>query len=120
MKNQSDEIFVEQLRAIKFPDCSNYTSVNDTYQDFVTKLLSVIGFVTPIKTLSVKSNTKPWFDIDFLNANNQARKMTNAILLKCANSKGAKFFLKKVINDKKNLYLEEKIAENKNNPKELW
>ena len=31
MKNYTDEIFVEQVRAIKFPDTSNYTCVNDAY-----------------------------------------------------------------------------------------
>ena len=60
MKNYSNEIFVEQLRTIKFPGCSNYTCFNNAYHDF-TKLLSVIDFATPIRTLRVKSNTKPWF-----------------------------------------------------------
>ena len=32
MKNYSDEIFVKQLKVIKFPDYSNYTSVNGSYQ----------------------------------------------------------------------------------------
>ena len=94
MKNYSDKIFVEQLRAIKFPDCSNYTSVNNAYQE-ASKFLSAIGFVAPIRTLSVKSNTKPRFDIDLLNVNNQARTLTNAVLLTCANLKRARFLLKK-------------------------
>ena len=33
-----------------------------------SKLLSVINFVVPIRTLRVKSNTKLWFDIEILNA----------------------------------------------------
>ena len=68
MKSYLDETFVEKLRAIKFPDYSNHTCVNDAYQDFVTKFLSVIDFVAPIRTLRVKSNTKPWFDTNVLNA----------------------------------------------------
>ena len=59
---------VAQLRALKSPDYSNFNCVNHTYQGFVTKPLSVINFVEPIRTLRIKSNTKPWFDIDFLNA----------------------------------------------------
>ena len=31
----SDEIFVEQVKGMKFPDYSNYTCVKDVYQDFV-------------------------------------------------------------------------------------
>ena len=48
VKNYSDKFFKEQLRAITFLDYSNYTCVNDTYQDFVTKFLSVTDFLTPI------------------------------------------------------------------------
>ena len=68
MKNYSDETFVDKLRSIKFPDYSNHTCVNHAYQDFVTKFLSAVDFVLPIRTLRVKSNTKPWFDIDVLNS----------------------------------------------------
>ena len=64
VKNHSDEIFVKQLRSIKFADQSNHTSikfadqsnhtcVNDAYQDFVIKFLSVVDFVAPIRTLRV-------------------------------------------------------------------
>ena len=58
MKNCSYEIFVEQLRATKLTDYSNYTCVNDAYQDILTKFLYVIDFVAPIRTLRVKPNTK--------------------------------------------------------------
>ena len=68
MKNYSDKIFVDKLRSIKFPDCSNHTRVNDAYQDFVTKFLSAVDSVSPIKTLRAKSNIKPWFDVNVLNA----------------------------------------------------
>ena len=95
IKNYSDKIFVEQLRAVKFPDYSNYTCVNDAYQDFVTKFLSVIDFVAPIRTLGAKSGTKPWFDIDVLNAIRnsdkhnrkfkQSGKETDKGTFKCAN-----------------------------------
>ena len=68
MKNFPDETFVDKLRSIRFPDYSNHTSVNHVYQDFVTKFLSAVDSVLPIRTLRVKSDTKPWFDIDVLNA----------------------------------------------------
>lgn len=47
MKTYSNEIFVEQLKSIKFFDC--YTCVNDAHKNFVTKFLSVINFATPIR-----------------------------------------------------------------------
>ena len=68
MKNYSDEIFVDKLRSIKFPDYSKNSCVNDAYQDFATRFLFVIDSVSPVETLRVKSNTKPWFDTDALNA----------------------------------------------------
>ena len=74
MKNYSHEIFVKQLRLIKFPDYSSYTFVNDVYQDFVTKFLSVIDFVAPIRTLRVKSNTRTWLDMDVLNTSRNRHK----------------------------------------------
>ena len=61
MENYSDEFFLD-----KFPDYSNHTCVNHSYQDFVTKALSAVDSVSSIRTLRMKSNTKPWFDIDVL------------------------------------------------------
>ena len=79
---------MEQLRSIKFPDYSNYTCVNDAYQDFVTNFLSVIDFLALVRALRVKSNTKSWFHIGLSNAsqkqfkksNEQAKRLTKTIL----------------------------------------
>ena len=60
MENYSDENFVQQSRLIKFPEYSNYIYVNNAYQHFVTGFLSVINFGTPIRTLRVKTITKPF------------------------------------------------------------
>ena len=61
MTNYSDKIFVEQLRTTKYSDYPSY------YQKFVRRFLPIINFVVLIRTLGVKFNTKPWFDIDILN-----------------------------------------------------
>ena len=68
MKNYSDEIFVDKSRSLKFPDYSSHSCVNHAYQDFITKILSAVDSISPIRTLRVKFNTKPSFDIDVLNA----------------------------------------------------
>ena len=73
----------------------------------------------------MKSYTKPWFDIDALNAIRNRHKHYKKFKQSGKgtdkdNFKYAKISLKKkIINNKKKLYFEEKIAENKNNPKEL-
>ena len=61
-------MFVDKLRSITFSDYSNYTCVNHAYQSFVTKFLSAFDSVSQIRTLRLKSNTKPWFDINVLTA----------------------------------------------------
>ena len=66
MKNY--EIFVDKLRSIKFSEYSNYTCVNNAYQDFVTKFLPGVDSLSPIRSLRVKPNAKPWLYIDILNA----------------------------------------------------
>ena len=102
MKNHSYEIFVEELISVKYPDYSNHTCVNDAYQDFATKSLSVVNFVVPIRTLRVKPNIKPWFDIDILNdflnfyTNYKKYKRSGKEINK-SNFKCAKLLLKKTI-----------------------
>ena len=54
MKNYSDEIFVEQLKSIKFPEYSIFAFMNDAYRDLDTKFLSVIDFVAPITELRMR------------------------------------------------------------------
>ena len=39
VNENSDEIFVDKLRSIKFPDYSSHTCVNNAYQEFITKFL---------------------------------------------------------------------------------
>ena len=42
--------------------------MNNAYQEFITKFLFAVDSVSPIRTLKVKSYTKPWFEIDILSA----------------------------------------------------
>ena len=58
---------MDKLRSIKFPDYTNHSSVNHTYQDLVAKFLSAVDSVSPIGTLR-EIYTRPCFDIDALNA----------------------------------------------------
>ena len=46
--------FLWRFRSTKFPDYSNNNCVNDAYQGFVTKFLSVIDSVVATRTLRVK------------------------------------------------------------------
>ena len=73
----------------------------------------------------MKSNTKPWFDIDVLNSVRNCNEHYKKFKQSGGetdkdNFKYAKLSLKKIINHKKKLYFEEKNVEDKNNSKELW
>ena len=110
MKNYSDEIFVDKLRSIKFPDYSSHTCVNHAYQDFITKFLSAVDSVSPIRALRVQPNTKPWFDIDVLNAIPNCDKDYKKFKQSSRetdkdNFKYAKLSLKEIINHKKKALL---------------
>ena len=112
---------MEKLESVKFSDYSNYTCVNDAYQDFGLKFLFVIDFVAQVRTLRAKYNTKPWFDVNVLDViwNHDKRyKKLKRWGKEIDEDKCAKLLLKKT-NNKKKLYFEEKIAENRNNPKKL-
>ena len=103
----------------------DHTCVNHAYQDFVTTFFSAVDSVSPITTLRVKSNSKPWFDIDVLNAIRNCDKhySSNQAIRQGTdkdNFKYAKLSLNEIINKKKQLYFEEETTENKGNPKELW
>ena len=103
---------MEQLRSIKFPDYSNYTCVNDAYQDFATNFLLVIDFLALIRGLRVKSNSKSWFDIDIFytirNHDKYKKKFKRSDKeIDKHNFKCAKLLLKKIINNKKKIYFEE-------------
>ena len=77
------------------------------------------------RTLRVKSNTKSWFDIDVLNAIQNYYKHYRKLKqsgkeIDKGNFKCAKLLFEKVFYNKKKFYFEEKIAENRNNSKQLW
>ena len=57
MKYYLDETFNVYLKSTKLRDYSSYTSVKNAYQEFVTKSLSVIDIVAPIRTFKLKPNT---------------------------------------------------------------
>ena len=73
----------------------------------------------------MKSNTKPWFDIDVLNTIRNHDKPYKKFKESGEETdkdyfQYAKLSFKEIINNEKKLYFEEKIAENRSNPKKFW
>ena len=62
MKRYSVKKFLEILREIVFPNYLTYTCVKDAYSDFIYRFVGAINFIASTKKISVKVNSKPWFD----------------------------------------------------------
>ena len=68
MKNYTKELFIQKLNEIQFPDYSILENVNEAYSDFVSKFMTAIDSICPLRQVRVKTNTKPWFDGNILEA----------------------------------------------------
>ena len=64
LKYYSEDLYVEKLKEIDFPDYSNFKDINEAYSDFTGKVASVIDEIAPIKEVRVKSNSQDWFDAE--------------------------------------------------------
>ena len=47
---------------LNFPNYQNYNEINEAYNDFIQKIMSVIDKVVPIKERRFKQNSQEWFD----------------------------------------------------------
>ena len=56
------DLFEQELSKLNFPNYQNYNEINEAYNDFIQKIMSVTEKVTPIKERRVKQNSQEWFD----------------------------------------------------------
>ena len=66
MKNYTKELFTQKLSEVQFPNYSNFENVNTAYTDLLSKFMSIINKIAPLKQVRLKTNTKPWFDGEIL------------------------------------------------------
>ena len=62
MKNFSTKIYEKALVKLRFPDCENFSCVNEAYSDLTSKIFDIVNKVTPTKTIQIKNNKNKWFD----------------------------------------------------------
>ena len=110
---------------MKFPNYEKLININEAYSDFIQKLTSVTDEIAPCKTERVKCYSKEWFDsIVSEGVNNRDKIFKNFKNSRPPfhqeNYKKARYEVKKLIAEKKRKYLETKLTENTNKPKELW
>ena len=66
LRNYSIEVYKENLRRINFPNYENFYSVDEAYNDLVSKITNVLDIVAPIKKVRVKNRSTEWFDAEIL------------------------------------------------------
>ena len=125
LKNYTQEILLEELRKINFPDYSIFSNVNIAYKDLVEKILSVVDKIAPFKVLRVKNNTQEWFDSEVAEAidlRDKRLKHFKSTKLHVDEElyKEAKYQAQKLIKEKKKQFYKEKLKENIGKPKDLW
>ena len=61
-KHYTVDLFEQELSKLNFPSYQNYNEINEAYNDFIQKIMSVTGKVAPIKERRVEQNSQEWFD----------------------------------------------------------
>ena len=125
LKNYTQEILIEELKKINFPDYNIFSNINIAYKDLVEKILSVVDKIAPYKVLRVKNNTQDWFDSEVAEAINlRERRLkhfkSTTLHIDKELYKEAKYHALKLIKEKKKQFYKEKLKENIGKPKELW
>ena len=99
---------------LNFPNYQNYNKINEAYNDFIQKTMSVIDKVQPIKERWVKQNSEEWFDGEIANE----IKNHDKLFKKFKKSKlhiekyiynAARYKVRKMIFNKKRSFFEKKI-----------
>ena len=54
LKNYSQDMYLEELNKINFPDYSKFTDINDAYSDFIGKVSLTIDKIAPMKEIRIK------------------------------------------------------------------
>ena len=62
LKHYTVDLFEQDLLKLNFPNYQNHNEINEAYNDFIQKIMSIIDRVMPIKERRVKQNSREWFD----------------------------------------------------------
>ena len=62
LKNYSADIYEEALGKVDFLSYHNFENINDTYSNFIQKVIGFIDLVAPIKSRRLKQNSQERFD----------------------------------------------------------
>ena len=118
-KHYTVDLFEQELSKLNFPSYQNYNEINEAYNDFIQKIMSVTGKVAPIKErrlnktlrngLMGKLPIKLKTVINYLKSLKKDNDIYNA----------ARYKVWKMIFDKNRLFFEKKLTESIGKPKDL-
>jgi len=125
MKNYTKELFIQKLGEVQFPDYSTFENVNAAYADLVSKFMSVIDNIAPLKQIRLKTNTKPWFDgeiLERIRVRDKLRKKykKSGLQIDFDLFKDAQKTAKQITKVKKSDYFKDQLRANTAKPSKLW
>ena len=125
LKNYSQDVYLEELNKINFPDYSKFTDINDAYSDFIGKVSLTIDKIAPMKEIRIKNSSKEWFDEEILEEIEKRDKLLAKFKKSrqpsdSQNYKIARNKVQGMIKKKQKNFIAEKLNQNIGKPKELW
>ena len=125
MKNYTKELFTQKLSEVQFPNYSNFENVNTAYTDLLSKFMSIINKIAPLKQVRLKTNTKPWFDgeiLERIRVRDKLRKKykKSGLQIDFDMFKDAQKLTKQMTKVKKCDYFKNQLNDNIAKPSKLW
>ena len=125
LKNYSADIYEEALGRADFPNYHNFENSNDTYSNFIQKVMGVIDLVAPVKSRRIKQNLQECFDgevAEKVNVRDKLFKKFKKAKLHIDQEiyKTARYEVQNLISYKKKKFFENRINHSIGKPKELW
>lgn len=124
-KHYDKDIFTELLTKVDWSKLYLCRNVNKAWGIFKDLFLSTLDEVAPIREIKVKKKTEPWITSEILELISE-RDQYFSIFKRSGCDQDYSNYCKlrnkvqRMINSVKSCYFENKIEENKNNPKKLW
>ena len=118
-------LFELELSKLNFPSYQNYNEINEAYNDFTEKIMSVIDKVAPKREGRVKQNLQKWFDGEIADEIKNCDKLfkkfkKSKMHIDKDNYNAAKYKVWKMIFNKKRLFIEKNLSESIGKTKDLW
>ena len=127
LKKYTPDMFVEELKSVNFPNYENFNSLNDAYSNFMSLFMAAINKVAPLREIRVKNRSHEWFDGEISNAveaRNEKlktfKRTRDEESLDEESLKRSEAQVQNLIENKKKVFIENKLKDNVGKPKELW